>query len=163
VPKYQRLTEEQVSKMSIQQLLEAILQACYLIQHDSKKLNSEFLQTLQNNLDLIVKRLSNQQATTTWSIPSFISVTANGLASFIPAAKGTLETLGGATKILGDILQQTDRSKETPISAELSQAQGAIQSLREKSPSLNNEEEKSLQNLEKILNELYQLIMAMCR
>lgn len=160
-PKFSPISDEEINKMTIQQLLERVLQACYLIQHDTKRMNTEFIHTLQNSLDQIVKRLSSQQGNVLWSIPSFISISASGLAGFVPAAKGVLEAVGGATKVVGDIMQQTDRSKETPISAELSQAQGTIQTVREKGPALNNEEEKSLSNLEKTLNELYQLIMGM--
>ena len=162
-PKFQPLTEEQVNKMTIQQLLETILQACYLIQHDTKKLNGEFLHTLQNTLDLIVKRLSSQQSSTYWSIPSYLSITFSGLAGLIAPAKGVLEALGGGTKVIGDIMQQLDRSKETPINSELTQAQGTIQTIREKGPQLNNEEEQTLSKLERTMNELYQLLIGMAQ
>lgn len=153
------LTQEQVEAMNIQELVEALLLSCFLLNHRTQTLVSKFLHTLQNNIDLIVAKLSAHQGLAFSSVPDFIAITANGLAGFIAPAKTVLEAFGGTAKTVGDIWKQTDRSQETPLTAALTQAQATIQAYREKNPQLSNKEEETLQKLERAINAALELCM----
>lgn len=154
-------TQEELEKMDIQKLLMTLLQCCYLVQHKNKRLNAELISTLQVTLDVVVKRLAEQQVSTKWAFPQFLAIGLNGASAFMGSYAKVAEAVGGATNIAGEMKKVTEQALITPLSAEQSQLSSSLQSYRERKISENQEEEKTLSNLERTLSSIYELCMKM--
>lgn len=151
-------SQEEIDAMDIQKLLMTLLQGAYLVQHESSRINSDLMQTFRRVLDVVVQKVAAQQGCVNWAIPAFLAAGLGGLSGLAGNHKMVVESLSGATKTLSDIMQQTDKAKETTPQAEQS-ALNMTLNAKEQDQSAKNKKEETLNELKALLNRLMDLCM----
>lgn len=150
------LTEAEITNLSLEELLNVVMESLLLTQHMKQKNDKLYLQKLEDSHENVNKELAQAQNRLYWMVPAVASALVSIGGGAFTANENIIKGVASGFDLSTKALQNYDSSLQTPLGKENQVRQNTRQSLEQNSNS-KNEQESIRQKWEKLQEEAHRL------